>query len=371
MFHDLPDDIIDYIIDNLFDNNHPIELLELRNINKKLRLKIDNKKLKSSIINDDTNINKSINDLLRKNTNIKQIEWLLKNHVKFNLNHIRTVIIHNRIDIIKKGFHYQDFLKLIFNRFYLSEENTSDLYAATECNNPIIIASIYNRVDIVKLLIESSSIGNPYTKVLNGLLDIAVRYGHKNLFSYLVTYQYDSIKQLVTCKIGKIINRMRDCEDVFFYLVVNGKIDMDQKLLLGCITNNYYELFYYVYSKSEIKDNLELLLKTIDTNNYDIFNYLLNRYQVDNEYLTEIIIDNNHKEAYTKEFLYNIINNHIDKITKDSKMIYLCLINFIENDYIKKLIHLGYKYGDDEMLFVLSNKNIILLREMCNYYKIE
>ena len=91
MFHDLPDDIIDYIIDNLFDNNHPIELLELRNINKKLRLKIDNKKLKSSIINEDTNINKSINDLLRKNTNIKQIEWLLKNHVKFNLNHNYTI----------------------------------------------------------------------------------------------------------------------------------------------------------------------------------------------------------------------------------------------------------------------------------------
>ena len=90
-----------------------------------------------------------------------------------------------------------------------------------------------------------------------------MKYSHKNLFCYLVTYQYESIKQLVTSKIGKIINRLTDCEDIFFYLILNNKIEISVKVLLGCIVNNYYELFIYIYPQLHVKDRLELLLKTI------------------------------------------------------------------------------------------------------------
>ena len=57
------------------------------------------------------------------------------------------MIINSRIDIIKKGFFYSDFLKLIFNRFYLSEEDLSEnvLYTAYESNNPMIVAAKYSR----------------------------------------------------------------------------------------------------------------------------------------------------------------------------------------------------------------------------------
>ena len=372
MIQGLPSDIIDLIIDKLFLKYHPIELLQLRNINCEFRLKIDNKKIPSKLIHEDGETRMKIDSLLRRNTNINQIEWLMNNHVEFSLSHIRTIIIHNRIDIIKKGFYYENFLKLIFNRFYFNEEDNepSVIYAAYECNNPIIIASKYNRVDIVRLLIESSSHGNPYTKVLNGILDIAVKYSHKNLFCYLVTYQYESIQQLVTSKIGKIINRLTDCEDIFFYLILNNKIEISVKVLLGCIVNNYYELFIYIYPQLHVKDRLELLLKTIDMNNYELFNYILSEcsssnYEISTEHFTEIIISN-HK--YTIEFLLNIINNHIHRIIKDSKFIYICLENNINDQIIKDLIHLGYSYDDDDMQFALSNKKISLLRDMCNSY---
>ena len=184
MFSILPIDIIDTIIKNI--NYHPVELLELRNVNKIFREKIDQITNSSSYkFNDHTN--KKLDELLMKKISLRSIEWLFENNVQFKLNHVRTMIINNRIDIIKKGFFYSNFLKLIFNRFYLSEEDLSEnvLYTAYESNNPIIVAAKYNRVEIVKLLIEQSSVGNPYSKVINGILNIAVRYNHINLFCYL------------------------------------------------------------------------------------------------------------------------------------------------------------------------------------------
>jgi len=367
MIHNLPNDIINNIIDELFNRHHPIELLKLRNINKLFRNQIDEKKLSKCNIYADKNINHKINEILHKKTHINQIKWLMDNHVTFNLNHVKTIITHNRIDIINQGFYYKAFLELLFNRFYLCEENTQKLCVPGECNNPIIVAAKINRVEIVRLLIESASIGNPYTKVISGLLDISIKYGHKNLFCYLVTYQFDSIKQLVISKIGKIINRMDNCEDIFFYLITNGKIKVDLKLLLGCINKDYSELFYNSYPKyfqSNDKGKRELFVKTIDVNNHQLFNYIVKDHIILDKDFTKLIMDYG---KFTNEFLYNLINNHINRITKDSKLIYMCLTHELEDEVIKQLIQSGYYYDVDEMNIVLSNNNIPLLREMCNY----
>ena len=369
MLDTLPNDIIKEIIDELFNYYHPIKIVQYRNINHLFREIIDDKRIDRPRIMEDKIIKKEIDVYLRKNTNINQIEWLFNNHVNFDLDHVRTIIIYNRIDIIKKGFYYEKFLKLLFNRFYLSEDDRSDMYAAFECKNPLIIASKYNRIDIVKLLIESCSVGNPYTKVLNGILNIAATYSHKNLFCYLVTYHYDSIKQLMNSKINKLIYRFDNCEDIFFYLIINKKIDINLKLLIGCISKRYHDLFRYIYPKLEIKDRLELLNKTIHMNDIELFNYILNDYRITNEFFSEIIVVDGF--GYGTDFIYNILNNHMYRITKESKIIKLCLENNIENDSIVKLIHKGYYYDDDEIQYVLTNKNIFLLTEMCNNYKSE
>jgi hypothetical protein len=368
MIDKLPIDIVRDIIDELFNNYHPIEMIKYRNVNQTFRSLIDNKKLDKSIIKENDNIKKETDIYLRKNTNIRQIEWLFDNHVNLNLDHIRTIIIYNRIDIIQKGFYYKNFLKLIFNRFYLDEQNTNNLYATIECKNPLIIASKYNRVNIVKLLVESCTVGNPYTKVLNGILDIAVTHGHKDLFCYLVTYHYNSISQLMNSKINKIIHRFDNCEDIFFYMIVNDKIVYDWKILLGCISKKYHELFLYIYPKLKITNRLELLNKTIHMNDIKLFNYVLNDYRIANEYFTDIVTINNLNHKFTKDFLYNILNNHINRITKTSSIIHLCLENNISDDFIIKLINDGFNYDDDEMLFALKNKKIVLLKEMCNFY---
>lgn len=364
----LPIDIVKDIIDELFNYYHPIEMIKFRNVNQNFRLLIDSKKLNKPRIQEDNNIKKEIDIYLRKNTNIRQIEWLFNNHVNFTLDHIRTIIIYNKVDIIQKGFYYQNFLKLIFNRFYLNEQNSNDLYSTIECKNPLIIASKYNRVNIVKLLVESCTVGNPYTKVLNGILDIAVTYGHKDLFCYLVTYHYESISQLMRSKFNKIIHRFDNCEDIFFYMIVNDKIVYDWKILLACISKKYYDLFFYIYPKLKIKNRLDLLNKTIHMNDINLFNYVLDDYRLTNDFFSEIITINHLNHKFTEDFLYNILNNHIDRIIKTSSIIHVCLKNNINNDSIINLINQGYYYDDNEMLFSLKNKRIVLLKEMCNNY---
>lgn len=364
MFSILPTDIIDTIITNL--NYHPVELLELRNVNQIFREKVDQMKdLPKYKLNDHTN--KQLDELLMKKVTLQSVEWLFDNNVEFKLNHVRTMIINNRIDIIKKGFFYSNFLKLIFNRFHLNDDLSQNiLYTAYDCINPMIVAAKYNRVDIVKLLIEQSSVGNPYSKVINGILDIAVKYNHKNLFCYLVTSQYDSIKILLKGSQSKIIHRMNDSEDIFFYMILNEKIEIDINILLGCISKNYKDLFFYCYTILEIKDRLKLMIKTIEVENIELFNYILKDYNISDTFFTETLFK---KRKFSKEFLHNIINHHLMKVKLDSDLIEICIDNDMDDDTTIKLVNMNFRYSDDEMALVLSNRRINLLRVMCEKYK--
>ena len=53
------------------------------------------------------------------------------------------------------------------------------------------------------------------------------------------------------------------------------------------------------------------------------------------------------------------------KVTLDSDLIEICIDNDIDDDTIIKLIHINYRYTDDEMALVLSDRRINLLRVMC------
>ena len=65
-------------------------------------------------------------------------------------------------------------------------------------------------------------------------------------------------------------------------------------------------------------------------NDIELFNYILNDYRITNEFFSEIIVVDGF--GYGTDFIYNILNNHMYRITKESKIIKLCLENNIEND---------------------------------------
>ena len=82
---------------------------------------------------------------------------------------------------------------------------------------------------------------------------------------------------------------MDNCEDIFFYMILNEKIDIDINILLGCITKNYKDLFFYCYKILEIKDRLKLITKAIEVENIDLFNYVMSDYNVSDNFFTETL----------------------------------------------------------------------------------
>ena len=188
-----------------------------------------------------------------KNTPITTFRWLMDNNIVFSLTNICEIIRSNRIDVIRIGFHYGDFLNMLFNRFYMNTEmstSTND-YLLSNGNyslNPIIIAAENNNINIIKVLLECS-IANPFYKEIPRIFDISIKCCYKDLLKYIVTFQYSYIESIIENKVSKILNRVDNCEDLFFYLLLNDKIKVTYRLLEGCIIKGYNELFKYAYPK--------------------------------------------------------------------------------------------------------------------------
>ena len=184
MIDQFPDDIILYIIKHL-ENNH-IEgvaiffemdfqqILILKKINRYFNqiisqlqnswLLIPNKYLSNNVnINDSHNLLKNtshlinikkersekLDSLCKKKTSLSTFTWLMDNNIFFSLSNIKTLIMNGRIDVIKKGFYYKEFLDLIFNRFYIDPTKSNEIFSITENINPIVVAIEYNQLNIV------------------------------------------------------------------------------------------------------------------------------------------------------------------------------------------------------------------------------
>ena len=153
------------------------------------------------------------------------------------------MIIHDRYDVFKKGYFYKQFLDIIFNRFHISLENYQDIFSLVESYNPLIIAGNYNRINIIRLLLEQSTVGNNYIKLVPDLFDISIKYNHKRLLTYLIIKHFDKIKELIDDKLLQIIYRINNCEDILFYLYKIKKYRFYSKHYQGIIINKYNDFF--------------------------------------------------------------------------------------------------------------------------------
>ena len=194
-----------------------------------------------------------------------------------------------------------------------------------------------------------------------------IKYNHKNLLSYLVLNQYASIHNVIHNKIVNIIYRIDNSEDILFYLFQTKNITITLKILIGFISNNYNDIFKFCYTKELYKTNFQLIVQCIESNNVIIFNYLLeNDFVLLPSNFTRFFFQNRKKK--TNEFIYNLINNHIHLIQKDSPLIHLCLENMIYTDEIIQLIKKNFSFTVDDMKLVLDREDIPLLACMCQHY---
>jgi len=357
MMDSLPEEIIFEIVKNL--NVTPIELYSLRMINKKMFEIITTNTFDFDPI---YLFGKWYYDLCRTRLSVDTFNWYMKNNVKLMIPQMNVFIKHNRIDLIKRGFHYKQFLDTLFNRFYINYEN-EDIFSLSSSENPITTAVMYGRVYIIDLLLESSYHGNPFRKNMCFLLDSAIKYNQKNVIKYLLVHQYPEVNKNndFQIKAHKIIHRIPDCEDLFFYCIETKKIILTNSILSGTITMNYFDLFVYCLQRRALTENghSQFIVQTIQEERIQFLDHLLHIYDIENEKFTEYLRS---KRRYSKEFLLHIINNYLHKINRSINMIQVCIQNNLTNDIICKLVDLNFRYGYEEIEWVLGERNLELLK---------
>ena len=421
MFHQLPNEILLTILDHCDMN--PIELYKLRMINQNFYSIITS--FKDYPFPETYLKGKIFHNLSKQKISVKSFDWFLKNNVQFTIPQINHFVKHNRIDLIKRGFHYKQFLDTLFNRFYINYED-ENLFTVTTSQNPIIIAAIHNRIDMIDLLLESSIHGNLFRTNITSLLDIGIKYNHKNVIKYLVVNQFQYINKHndFQTKANKLIHRVTDCEDLIFYCIETKKLILTDNIIMGIISMKYVDLFKYACDKvgtimwaanriekyvkqavqEESLDILDFLL--IDRNYGNIrenvfkeywrektfyrnkecsvlssYSNLISSYKGEilsvgrksikkKEVFTNMFTDFiQSKKTYSNKFISHLVQNYLPKISKSFHIIHLCIQMEFDNETILQLIDSEFTFGLMEMRAALDKENIELLKYLTIHYQ--
>ena len=398
MLDTLPEEIITSIL-NYLEDNTPLYntthlsyicmdinyILSLRNINKFFKYYIEKqsniwleiKKDKGSsgyntIINDDNcihvlnNRSEEIDILCLKNTPLYVFDWLFKNNIHLSIKNIQKIIIKNRIDVLKKGLYYKEFLNILFNRFHLCSSN--DILSLSKNISPMSTAVQYDRIDIIKLLLESSTHGNPYLDQIDTIFEESIKYINTGTLKYLLVNHYDKLKEIINRKLYTLVLRFSNIEDILFYIIINKKAQVNREIMKSLISKNYIELFKYcIKNQFQSKNNSDLLLKCIETNAFIIFDYLMdNGSYINQSEFSEVFIS---KRKHNTIFLNMILDKYLHLLPLNCTIISLSIKNKVDSARIGMLIHKNYKYDISDIITILENKNIQLAKEMINSYE--
>jgi len=361
MINNLPDDIINLILNKLEDNkpytkNIPylrmnvIYILSLRNINKFFKGYIEkqknlwhpidhrktNMKIEYAGTTVDSNLildkrSKEADTLCLKNTSLQTFNWLFENNIHLSIKNIQNLIIKNRVDVIQQGFHYEEFLKILFNRFHLCSSN--DILSLSKNISPMSTAVHYDRVDIIKLLLESSTHGNPYLDQIDSIFEDSIKYTNTATLNFLLVNYYDKLKETINKKLNTIILRFNNIEDILFYIVITKKAIVTREIIKSIITKNYIDLFKYCYEEPhdpnyigwKSKNNSDLLLKCLESNSFIIFEYLMDNGSYINPIeFSEVFLS---KKKHNTLFLNTILDKYPDLLPLNTGIISLSIKN--------------------------------------------
>jgi len=365
MLDRLPDDILQKIIIDFC--KLPSDYIICKSINKGLNKQITS--MKNMFLNKENNYEDNINYFCNRRTPISIFKWFFENDINFTLLNIKQLIISNRSDVFCLGYHYSKFLKILFNRFNMNVEQYSDIFNLVESSNPLIIAGKYNRINIIKLLVEKSTIGNPFIKLIPDLLDLSIKYNNKNLLSYMVVNHMDKIETIINEKLLTIIHRINNCEDILFYLIKTQKIQFHSEHDKALIMKKYNQLFKHIHEKSVFSslyfDNL--LNHTVNYQNIEIFDYLFKKNDVKINDFNNLIFE---YVSFEKKDLFfkRIINTYVGYFSKTSNLIKISIINEISQSDIIEMVNNNYHFTHEDMELALENKMYFLLKNMCQLF---
>ena len=370
MLDDLPEEILNVIMNHSCQT--PKDYMNFKLINQRSSFIVGN--LEHLFINDGNQYEEELDELCRRDTSLKTIDWYFKNDVTFTLKNVKRLIINNRIDILQHGLKYHHFLELLFNRFYMNVDSQNDIFSIVESLNPLMVAAENNHIFIVKLLLEKNEIRNPYIRLIPELLEISIKYNHKNLLNYLLSNHLNRIEEKLSEKLLSIIYRIENCEDILFNLVLNRKVKIESKHLQAILTNNYNQLFKYIYHhmgwiNTSITFKMNLLSGCLSSNNIDGFTILFEEIKdiIPRKEFVKLLFGNRNDNFYNgkKDIIYHIVNNYLNYIDKDSKLLSTCIMNDIGENTMIQLVEDKYHFKEEDMKVVLEHRHFKLLEKMC------
>ena len=370
MLDDLPEEILVMIMNHSCQT--PKDYMNFKLINQRSSFIVSN--LEHLFINQNKHYVEEVYELCCRNTSLKTFDWLFRNDIMFTLNNVKHLIINNRIDVLQHGLKYHHFLELLFNRFYMNVDSQNDLFSIVESLNPLMVAAENNHIFIVKLLLEKNEIRNPYIRLIPELLEISIKYNHKNLLNYLICNHIERVEKKISEKFLSIIYRIENCEDILFNLVLNRKVKIESKHLQAILTNNYNQLFKYIYHhmgwiNTSITFKMNLLSGCLSSNNIDGFTILFEEIKdiISRKEVIKLLFDNKYDNFYNgkKDIIYHIVNNYLNYIDKDSKLLSTCIMNDIGENTMIQLVEDKYHFKEEDMKVVLEHRHFKLLEKMC------
>lgn len=384
MFHKLPNELLDLIIKQTqTKEKNPIELLFLRNVNSQFRNHIDN--LQNFYKEKESFQYTSERNMIwfcKHPFSLSYFDFFFKNNIHFNLGNITQLIINDRCDVIQRGYQDLSFVNLIFNRFYINPISSScDIFKMAETMNPLLIAVNYDRLKIISLLLEKSSVGNPYLKMIPSLLDLSIKYSKKDLLNYLIIYQWDHINDIFhnNNRLSKIVHRIEKCEDLLFYLYQSHKItenDMNYDFISSLICKNYNDFFIVCYKHLFTIHNKifeDLIRLSFQYNNGRIADFIIK----ENESKTPLTIMKHYIslsfekikiDKYYPSFLSLIFDNHYKYLYKELPVISYAIYNGIDIFIIKKLLENKFTFGFTQIKQAVSKEDKELLKLLVSYF---
>jgi len=114
---------------------------------------------------------------------------------------------------------------------------------------------------------------------------------------------------------------------------------------------------------------MNLLSDCLSSNNIDGFTFLFDQLKdtISRKEFAKLLFDNRNDNFYNgkTDIIYHLVNNYLNYIDKDSRLLSICIINDIGEDTMIQLVEQKYCFKDHDMKVVLDNHQFKLLEKMC------
>ena len=236
----LPIDLYEIICNNIIKDNPPLLSYRLKYVNKNFFKIIEKYNNGVCLYLDDIYDNKK---KIYKNGDINLWKWLNNNNKFMTYQDIMYLIKNDRLDILNLALNYKKNRQVLFNRFYLlNNDKPFNLFDLGNINKSFFLYSCEcNNINICKFFLENTKNNIFYDQLENGI-DISIMNNNKNIIEYILLNYIDKIQRNKYNKIEEYIKSSIFNIDIIYKLL--KKENLDYNKINELFKNNNLKLNY-------------------------------------------------------------------------------------------------------------------------------